>query len=83
MNFFYPLPLDPANMDSKLRNDHNMTIQDLQRQLEQCIRTAENDTVRIRSRNEAEIADLKANIARLEANLEKVCRSLCLKERIF
>lgn len=76
MNFPHLVPSNMANIDSKLRDDHNMTIQDLRRQLEHCKRTAENDTARIRNRNEAEIADLKANIAGLEANLEKVCRLL-------
>ena len=53
-----------------------MAVQELQRQLEHCKRTAENETAQIRNRNEAYILDLKTNIAGLEANLEKVCHLL-------
>lgn len=77
MHILQLVPLNQANMDSKLRDDHNMVVQDLRRQLEHCKRTTENETARIRNRNEADITDLKANIASLEANLEKVCRLLC------
>jgi hypothetical protein len=47
--------------------------------LEHVKRSAENDIARIRNRSEAEVADLKANIASLEANLEKVRRYLLLR----
>lgn len=49
-------------------------MQDLQRQLEHIQRNAEADSARVRSRTDAEIADLKARIASLEADLEKVCK---------
>jgi intracellular protein transport protein USO1 len=61
-----------ANSSSKLRQDHSVAIQDLQRQFEHLQRTAEADAARVRSRTDAEIADLKTKIAGLEVELEKV-----------
>jgi hypothetical protein len=61
-----------ANFSSKLRQDHNTAIQDLQRQLEYVQLNAEADATRVRSRTDAEVSDLKTKIAGLEIDLEKV-----------
>jgi intracellular protein transport protein USO1 len=61
-----------ANFSSKLRQDHNAAIQDLQRQLEYVQLNAEADATRVRSRTDAEVSDLKTKIAGLEIDLEKV-----------
>lgn len=63
-----------TNLDSKLREEHSLTVQDLQRQTESIQRTMEGDAARARSRYEAEIADLQATIASLNISLEKACR---------
>ncbi len=68
-----PCCLNVTNLDSKLRGEHSLAVQDLQRQTEHIQRTMEGDAARARSRHEAEIADLKAIIASLEISLEKVC----------
>lgn len=60
----------------KLREDHTLVVQNLQRQLEHVQRSAEGDAARVRSRNEAEVTDLKTNIIRLDAELNKVGRHL-------
>jgi hypothetical protein len=63
----------------KIRGEHSRAIQDHQQQLEQLQRTADGNAERTRKRTEAEIADLKNIIRKLEADLEKVilARILC------
>jgi intracellular protein transport protein USO1 len=61
-----------SNSSSKLRQDHSVAIQDIQRQLQHLQRNAEADAARVRSRTDGEIADLKTKIAGLEVDLEKV-----------
>lgn len=61
-----------SNRNSKLRANHNLALQDLQLQLNLVRKTAEDDAERIRKRTEAEIADLKTYVAKLEFDLEKV-----------
>jgi chromosome segregation ATPase len=60
-----------ANLRSKLQENHKFAVQDLQKQIAN-ERMIQENTARIISRLEAEIADLKATIANLEVNLEKV-----------
>ncbi len=58
-----------------MRQDHSVLIQDLQRQLEHVHRNAVADAARVRSRTDAEAADLKTKIAALQVDLEKVYKS--------
>lgn len=50
---------------------------DHSRQLEQAQRQAKADAERIRMRSEAEVADFRATISRLEVDLMKVSQIMC------
>ena len=63
----------PPNFTSQLRKDYSAEIENLKRQVEHVQRSAQSDVARIRSRDEAEMSELKAKLASLELDLEKVC----------
>lgn len=56
-----------------LRAEHKAKEAELQRQVDYVRKTAEAEAARIQRRSEAEMADLRATISRLEVDLMKVC----------
>lgn len=56
-----------------LRVEHNTKEAELRRQISYVRKTAEADAARVQRRAEAEMADLRATISRLEVDLMKVC----------
>lgn len=59
-----------------LRVDHHTKEAELQRQIEYVRKTAEAEAARIQRRAEADMADLRATISRLEVDLMKVCTTV-------
>lgn len=64
---------DAAAAIESLRAEHNVKEAELQRQIEYVRKTAEAEATRVQRRAEAEMADLRATISRLEVDLMKVC----------
>ncbi len=56
-----------------LRVEHNTREAELQRQVDYVRKTAEAEAARVQRRAEAEMADLRATISRLEVDIMKVC----------
>lgn len=56
-----------------LRVEHSTKETELRRQIDYARKTAEAEAARVQRRAEAEIADLRATISRLEVDLMKVC----------
>lgn len=57
---------------SKIRQQHDLKEKELEKQIEKVRKTAELETERFQRRAEAEKADLKATVSRLEVDLMKV-----------
>ena len=57
----------------KLRAEQAKAAQEYQQQLQHIQKTADVDAERIRKRTDAEIADLRTTVRKLESDLEKVC----------
>ncbi|KAI0194938.1 p115 like vesicle tethering protein [Xylaria flabelliformis] len=64
---------ETAATAESLRAEHNIKEAELQRQTDYVRKTAEAEAARIQRRTEAEMADLRATISRLEVDLMKVC----------
>ena len=62
----------------QLRAAQARMVEDHQRQLDHVQKTSETNADRIRRRGESEITDLRSCIAKLEADIVKVCFNLLL-----
>ncbi|KAI0545188.1 p115 like vesicle tethering protein [Xylaria curta] len=62
---------ETAAIAESLRVEHNIKEAELQRQIDYVRKTAEAEAARVQRRTEAEMADLRATISRLEVDLMK------------